>query len=299
MGYERDGYIRFTGKAIDLIKNYVVEGQDVYDEGVTFFDFDHFFENSDVESEWSGLEECSFWEEKGVGYLLFSFYGTFVSFPYGIAIKLSKDFPEQEIGVYYTVEMHGTYLNVFKNGEMVFEDDIDDDMNSDEGEEIPEKYNPTTIKWDNFFQKREEPRMSPDERERQSRIFQEEWDFKKNKDKYLKNSDGTFVITEEMSEGAKKAAKELNEIIIAKANEPTYEEVVKELERNSITIEERMKAVRWLEHHKTLSEGFHRRIVTKDMPILVKAFILFERKKDSESDDEWEEMLSDIKKDDN
>ena len=121
----------------------------------------------------------------------------------------------------------------------------------------------------------------------------------KNKDKYLKNSDGTFVITEEMSEGAKKAAKELNEIIIAKANEPTYEEVVKELGRNSITIEERMKAVRWLEHHKTLSEGFHRRIVTKDMPILVKAFILFERKKDSESDDEWEEMLSDIKKDDN
>ena len=43
MSREVDGAIRFTGEVIAYVKQFVEEGEDVYEEGATYFNFDKFF----------------------------------------------------------------------------------------------------------------------------------------------------------------------------------------------------------------------------------------------------------------
>lgn len=308
MGRQHDGDIRMSKEVKDFVKQFMVEGNDVYTKGATYFDFDKFIEETSkllkansgeyIEQGWHGLEEASYWEKNEIGYLSFSFYGTFTSFPEGIAIILTLLFPNQEIGVYENVEDWGSYLDVYKNGERVFCDSCEDDYGSqEEPEEKEVKENPTSISFDNFFQREEPKELTPEEKAEQEKYWKEReqyWQdvhwFNEHENSLPKNSDGTFVITEDMPLGAKEKAEERNKIIVAKAQEPSHEEVVKELGKTSLSFEEMSKAITWLEHHDCLCDGWET-IVTKDMPILVKAHILFRRKHDEELDKEWEKMF--------
>ncbi len=244
--------------------------------------------------EWSGRYECSFYEKNGVGYLSFDLFN---HFPTAVGYHLSKLFHDQEIGVCYHVEDWGGYLYVFKNGETAFEDSYDDDYDSEEeSEEKPEvvKENPTSISFENFYQREERVERTPEELEAWRAERNKYWEgrewFNNNKDNLPKNEDGTYIITDDMPESAKEMALECNKTIIAKANEPTYEEVVAELGRDRITMDEMFKAVTWLQHHDYPRDNWHA-IATRDMPILVKAHILFKRKRDEEDDKLWSEAM--------
>ena len=303
MGYEHDGSIRISKKATSFIKKYIEQGNDVYTEGVEFFNFDRFQEETKGLSEhtrnyWSGLRECTYWEKNAIGYLSFSFYGTFIPFPVDIASATSRMFPNEEIAAEYSVEDDGGYLYVYKNGKCIFEDSYDYYDNQSR-QEINKVQNPTSISFENYYQREKEPQLTEEqikEREerwkKEAKIREEECWFETNKNKLPKNEDGTFIITENMPNGAKNKALMINEIIVAKANEPKYEDVVKELGRDYITTEETMKAIMWLDHHKHLTDGYFYTIAAKEMPILVKAYILFRRKKDKESEEFWDTLMS-------
>ena len=56
-------------------------------------------------------------------------------------------------------------------------------------------------------------------------------------------------------------------------------------------MDETFKAITWLQHHDYPKDGWHA-IATRDMPILVKAHILFKRKRDEEDDKRWEELVA-------
>lgn len=71
-------------------------------------------------------------------------------------------------------------------------------------------------------------------------------------------------------------------------------EVIAELGRDRITMDETFKAATWLQHHDYPRDDRHA-IATRDMPILVKAHILFKRKRDEEEDKLWEEIAAKIK----
>ena len=253
---------------------------------------------------WTDKLECGFRVEKGIGFLSFDLFN---SFPVEIAIKLSRDCPDQEIGVSYSVEDWGGYLYVFKNGECVFEDSYyEDDYDSEEeSEEKVIKENPSSISYSNFYPREERRELTPEEKEerrlyweKEHKLLEEEHWFNERKDTLPKNEDGTCIISDDMPEGARQEAIECNKIIIAKLNEPTYEEVVAELGRSYITTEETIKAITWLSHHEHLTEGWSDVIVTRDMPILVKAHVLFRRKQERENDEAWETMVKEMSDED-
>jgi len=173
---------------------------------------------------------------------------------------------------------------------------VDDD--EDIIKESHPEQNPTSLTMENFFPKIERPEKTPEEIEKDKIAFEEsiriregkKW-FNENKDSLLRNSDGTYVITEDMPEGAKIKAMEKNKIIISKLNEPTYEEIVKELGRDSLTIREIVKVQTWLSHHKCLKDDNYEIVITSDMPILVKAHILFDRKRSDERNKKRNKIL--------
>ena len=244
--------------------------------------------------------ECYFRVTNGIGYLDFDLFN---SFPCEIADMLSKLFPEEEIGVYYHVcgcDYDEAVLLVFKAGKCMFDEHhvwfVDDD--EDIIKESHPEQNPTSLTMENFFPKIERPEKTPEEIEKDKIAFEEsiriregkKW-FNENKDSLLRNSDGTYVITEDMPEGAKIKAMEKNKIIISKLNEPTYEEIVKELGRDSLTIREIVKVQTWLSHHKCLKDDNYEIVITSDMPILVKAHILFDRKRSDERNKKRNKIL--------
>lgn len=68
-------------------------------------------------------------------------------------------------------------------------------------------------------------------------------------------------------------------------------EVIAELGRDRITMDETFKAVTQLQHHDYPRDDWHA-TATRDMPILVKAHILLKRKRDEEEDKLWEEIAA-------
>ena len=302
MGYQHDGAIRVTGKAIDFIKSFLEEGNDEYTEGALYFNFDKFGEAVGGLSEhttnyWPGSEECEYWERNGVGYLGFSFYGTFTPFPYEIAQKLSVVFPNQEFGGECTTEDRGSSLMVFKNGERIFEDYYDSDDDSEE----PEKENPSSITFENFYEKEI---LSPEEEARRKKHSEERIWFWEHKEELPKNDDDTYIITDDMPDGAKELALEHNEYVFrekrakeAKEKEPTYEEIVNAYGSKHLFDGDLMKAISWLDHHDHLSDKYGYPIITDDMPLLVKAYIVIRRKEEEEQSKIWDEIMEKYYKD--
>ena len=291
MGWEIDSTFRITGKAIEYIEQFIEKGEDVYEKGNTFFNFKKFFddykdlEHSEEFEDWSWCtrKKCMYSKSNVASYLDFTYNS---SFPSGIARKLSRLFPEEVFRVSCYSESGSVEFFVYKNGCVIHKDYYDDDSPS---EEIDEVYR--TLDQLDGHSKNEEFIEDPEEA-KEYRIKNEVSDFLKEKDNYPKNDDGTFIISDDMTEGAKIEAAKQNEMILENYKEPTYDEIVNELDRTSLTREELDKVFLWLNYHtEFFCFNTADMFIRKDMPFLVKAHIVFKRKEIKDHEEDYEDFM--------